>query len=40
MQPQNVLVTYHWHAKLADVGTARYLESGIASSGKSAPSFV
>ncbi|GAB4821550.1 hypothetical protein N2152v2_008596 [Parachlorella kessleri] len=28
---QNVLVTHHWHAKLADVGTARYLRSGIAS---------
>ncbi|GAB4821548.1 hypothetical protein N2152v2_008594 [Parachlorella kessleri] len=32
IKPQNVLVTYHWHAKLADVGTARYLKGGIASS--------
>ncbi|GAB4821549.1 hypothetical protein N2152v2_008595 [Parachlorella kessleri] len=32
IKPQNVLVTHHWHAKLADVGTARYLRSGIASS--------
>ncbi|GAB4821543.1 hypothetical protein N2152v2_008589 [Parachlorella kessleri] len=31
IKPQNVLVTYHWHAKVADVGTARYLKSGIAS---------
>jgi len=31
LQPQNVLVTDHWHAKVADVGTARFLKSGIAS---------
>ncbi|GAB4821542.1 hypothetical protein N2152v2_008588 [Parachlorella kessleri] len=31
IKPQNVLVTDHWRAKVADVGTARYLKSGIAS---------
>ncbi|GAB4821545.1 hypothetical protein N2152v2_008591 [Parachlorella kessleri] len=31
IKPQNVLVTFHWRAKVADVGTARYLKSGIAS---------